>query len=71
MEKDDRGRIIQIDVEEHVGLGHSVCNNCGKDMPKIWDTVCHLCRKTLCYNCSLSDGFYWYCPKHVRIDYGG
>jgi len=63
---DDKARIIKITHDGNPPLGygfsgHSVCNECGKDMPKCWDTVCYKCNRTFCYNHSIDINNKWYC----------
>jgi hypothetical protein len=62
VERDEKGRITKVESMDHFD-SHSVCNGCGKDMPSIWDTVCHRCNRTFCYNCSNSIGDYWVCNE--------
>jgi hypothetical protein len=67
MKKDKKGRIKEFSEEdlvthpEEIMTGHSVCNKCGKDMPICWDTVCSVCLKTFCYDCSKASLLKWYC----------
>lgn len=61
---DSRGRITSIRMDfvqiEPIG-GHSVCNECDKDMPKCWDTICARCRHTFCYEHSWTVEGKWVC----------
>lgn len=62
METDGIGRITKLLLlDGSINTGHSVCGNCGKDMPICWDTVCHNCHKTFCYECSIAIDGFWYC----------
>lgn len=61
--KDSQGRITKLEVGENLHNGHSVCANCGKDMPICWEAVCNNCLKTVCYNCCADVGGYWVCKK--------
>lgn len=54
-------RLRYVGIDSNIHTGHSVCNSCGKDMPKVWDVVCKGCGRTFCYNCSDSSLGYWYC----------
>lgn len=65
MKTDDKGRIMNLMKIDQIHSGHSVCNTCGKDMPTCWDTVCHICGDTSCYDCSYIISEYWYCEKHI------
>lgn len=58
---DYKGR-IRIPAEEDI-KGHSVCNRCWKDMPFCWETVCHRCNYTFCYNCSILVNSHWTCKN--------
>ena len=60
---DKQGRITGIDLRSPIHSGHSVCNECGKDMPGCWDVVCSNCSKTFCYDHAISGLKYWYCKK--------
>ncbi|MCK5138486.1 MAG: hypothetical protein KAQ85_01465 [Thermodesulfovibrionia bacterium] len=69
MKKDEKGRITQFNPNrmtikngESIS-GHSVCNDCGKDMPVCWDVVCSKCGKTFCYGCSVTKDDKWFCNK--------
>ncbi len=64
MKKDKKGRIKHLGKKDKPTSGHSLCNDCGKDMPICWDTVCLKCRGTFCYSCSVSDGNFWYCKRN-------
>jgi hypothetical protein len=63
--KDSQGRITQLEVGENLHSGHSVCANCGKDMPICWEAVCKSCLKTVCYNCCADVGGHWICKKDL------
>lgn len=60
-EYDDQGRITRPAGNVHGG--HSVCNICGKDMPKCWNTVCSRCGRTFCYVHSVEIDSYWVCTE--------
>lgn len=57
----DDGLIEYIDISAPVNMGASICNDCGKTMPKIWDVVCYFCHRTFCYDCSMIVGNFWSC----------
>ena len=59
--KDAQGRITQISHDLLISTGHCVCTTCNKDIPKVWDTVCFTCGKTLCHQCSYIINEKWYC----------
>ena len=61
MYKDKLGRIARLKKSDKVNFGHSVCWDCGKDMPYCWDTICSICGKVLCYKHAYCDDEYWYC----------
>jgi len=69
---DHKGRIKRITLDDPRGDGHSICNTCGKDMPKCWDIVCSVCNRTFCYDCAVSmEGDpYWYCRECFEDKYG-
>lgn len=58
---DKKGRLTF--VTEHINHGHSVCNNCNKDMPGCWDVVCYFCNRTFCYKCSKDANNKWFCKE--------
>ena len=64
--KDNKGRWIEVTSPE-INTGHSVCNNCGKDMPGCWDIICKKCNRTFCYDCVIhsypTHPKYWYCKE--------
>jgi hypothetical protein len=62
-EYDGRGRLRRIDNSKRWHTGHSVCNECWKDMPRVWDTVCFMCDRTFCYAHSISFKGVWLCKK--------
>ena len=63
MKTDFKGRITELENGDNCHSGHSVCNNCGKDMPGCWEVVCNSCKKTLCYKCSIDVLGFWHCKK--------
>lgn len=63
IQKNKKGRIKFISLDDHVNNGHSVCNSCGKDIPRYWDVVCAECNGTFCYDCARSKEGRWYCWK--------
>lgn len=70
IEYDDQDRIVRIKSTKSIGLpnnGHSVCNICGKDMPKVWDTICIICGGTHCYKHSVVYESYWYCWNCIAL----
>ena len=69
--RDSQGRISAIDADDSINNGHSVCNECGKDMPVCWDVVCHECNKTFCYGCAVAIDDKWLCLKHASERDGG
>ena len=68
MKGDPQGRITNLDEErDYVEMGHSVCCRCGKDMPRVWDTICFKCGGTFCYDCSeIKDG-HWVCKEGDKV----
>lgn len=62
---DALNRIIYIDDVETIEVGHSVCNRCGKDMPKCWNVVCFGCSKTFCYKCTRAMTKHWICKSMI------
>lgn len=65
MIKDEQGRITHLEQGDNCHRGHSVCNTCGKDMPRCWDTICSKCLGAFCYLHSAAVMGNWYCAKHA------
>ncbi len=61
--KDEQGRIMQLEYDDSITWGHSVCNACHKDMPSVWDVVCIRCNKTFCYDHAVTYCGCWYCEQ--------
>jgi hypothetical protein len=78
-EFDSQGRLKRINDDRELEVrddfgrlwAHSVCNECGKDMPKCWDTVCIGCNRTFCYVHSHSVNGFWWCCKDCLKMLGG
>ena len=70
MIKDEAGRIIRLEPQDltqdsSITLsGTSICNICGKLMPRCWDVVCKECLGIFCYDCSVTWQGHWYCLDH-------
>lgn len=47
--------------------GHSVCNDCGKDMPRVWDVVCASCHRTFCYDHVRAVQGQWLCGGCFKL----
>lgn len=71
-ERDSQGRLkkfndpSELEIRDELGrlrghAAHSVCNECGKDMPKCWDVVCKGCNRTFCYKHSHVVNSFWWC----------
>lgn len=60
---DDKCRIAYVPLSSKIMKGHSVCNECKKDMPICWDIVCYYCRKTFCFDHAHLRESLWYCPN--------
>lgn len=65
MIKDEQGRITHLERGDNCHSGHSVCNTCGKDMPRCWHTICSKCLGAFCYDHSIAVMGYWYCAEHA------
>ncbi len=64
--KDGEGHIIGLDsLAESVPFpaGACRCTNCGKDAPRIWDTICYYCFAVTCYDCATVVDGKWVCPR--------
>jgi len=68
MKANKEGYIIQIEPDDIIHTGKSVCGICGKKMEVCWDVVCWKCGKTFCYNHSIVVNVYdvgdvWMCKQ--------
>lgn len=72
-ERDALGRLTKLDKRDPATKGeggwgaHSVCQHpgCGKDMPRVWDTICRTCQRPFCYAHSIAYQGRWYCRLDV------
>ena len=59
-----RDAVVNDDGSAHiVGSNGAKCVTCGKEMLRIWDTVCAKCGDTSCYDHSTIVGNQWRCEK--------
>lgn len=66
MIRDENKKVIQLEENEMFGRsgplrGDSICNFCKKNMPRVWDVVCSVCRNTFCYSHVIEKNGHWIC----------
>ena len=66
LQKDERGRITHVPPGSVTHKGHSVCQDCGKDMPGVWDVVCADCLGTFCRGCVVIVGGKYRCREDAK-----